>query len=209
MDCLDPPAPERHRPRHLPWWPGNNDGDTQKAPGCIFHQGLGFLISRCSGKAASPWHVPAHSSPAAHSQWGLLLAPFCGLACCPCQEGQHVPSAGGTGHLWNKPDPLQEYLYFHLHLYFWSRRIHTPWSWGVPSNSAHSVILLHQYLPGVGGTPRLMCQHSGTTLLNTCYSQTSRKDNSATVHRDLCLRWDRTEASVLFFFLFYLVLKLL
>lgn len=54
-------------------------GTPQKASGCVFLQGLGFLISKCSPKAASPWHasyVPAYASSAAHGWWGFATCTF-------------------------------------------------------------------------------------------------------------------------------------
>lgn len=54
-------------------------GTPQMASGCVFLQGLGFLISKFSPKAASPCHascVSAHASPAAHGQWGFAACIF-------------------------------------------------------------------------------------------------------------------------------------
>lgn len=54
-------------------------GTPQRASGCVFLQGLGFLISKRSPKAASPWHashVPAYASSAAHGRWGFAACAF-------------------------------------------------------------------------------------------------------------------------------------
>lgn len=142
MDCLDPPAPEWHPPRHPPWGPGNSDGDTPKGFRLHFSPEPQFSDKQVLTQSCLSLTPPCPLQSCCSQPVGaLLLAPFPGLACCPHHEGQHVPSAGKAGHLRKKPDPLQECLYFHLCLYFWCRRSQTRWSWGVPYNSAYSGIL--------------------------------------------------------------------
>lgn len=65
-----------------------------------------------------------------------------------------------------------------------------------------------QYLSGVQGKPWLMCQHTGTTLLNACYAQPRERDNDLLLYIETSASGRKGQKPLHFFFFFWLGLFL-
>lgn len=59
-----------------------------------------------------------------------------------------------------------------------------------------------QYLSGVRGKPWLVCQQTGTTLLNACYAQPRGRDNDLLLYIETSASGRKGQKTLHFFFFF-------